>query len=71
MPSRATSDKSRERIEDLAREVGTLLLALTPLDAVLWSETYRWWLGSVYILLGFVSFGFATVAERRRTRAST
>ena len=28
----------RQRVEDLLREIGTLLLAFAPLDAVLWTD---------------------------------
>src|SRR5579862_456911 len=35
-PPRAS--RLHERLEDLCREAGTLLLTFTPLDAVLWSD---------------------------------
>jgi hypothetical protein len=36
MPPTAQLARMRERIEDLFREIGTLVLAFTPLDAIAW-----------------------------------
>jgi hypothetical protein len=57
-----------ERVEDLLREVGTLLIALTPLDAVLWDVRYRLSLVSAYIAFGVILVVIALLFEQRRSR---
>jgi hypothetical protein len=47
----------RRRLEDLFREVGTLLLAFAPLDAVLWGDRPD----RAELVLTFVSIGLALI----------
>jgi len=58
-----------ERVEDAMGEIGTLILAFTPLDAVFSAEGGRR-LGSVllFLLLGLSFFLSALLLERRRAR---
>jgi hypothetical protein len=59
----------RERVEDLLREVGTLLLAFTPLDAVLWGERpERLALVLTFVLVGISLTMMAFYSELRRLR---
>lgn len=60
----------RERLEEISREIGTLLLAFTPLDAVVWSDQRE--RGSLLLLFLFAGALFifiALLSEQRRTRA--
>ena len=63
----AKSRSVRERIEDGMREVGTLLIAFAPLDAVLAERPAASFLLS-FLILGLVLFTVALVLERRRAR---
>ncbi len=54
----------RERIEDGMREVGILLIAFAPLDAVL-AEPRRVPLLLLFVLLGIFFFAAAIVLENR------
>ena len=56
----------RERIMDGMREVGVLLIAFAPLDAVL-AERSRMPLLLLFLVLGLVLFTAALVLERRHT----
>lgn len=47
----------RRRLEDLLREIGTLLFAFTPLDAVLWRDRPD----RAELVLTFVSIGLALI----------
>jgi len=53
-----------ERLEDAMREIGTLLLALTPLDAALTENPGGFLL--LFLLLGASLFATAILIERRR-----
>jgi len=58
---------TRERIEDVFREIGTLLLAFAPLDVVLSSDReHRWPILLLFLSLGIFFLAIALVAERRR-----
>ena len=58
----------RERLENLFREVGTLLIALTPLDAVLWGDRpERGRLVLIFVIAGILLFELAVFSEHRRT----
>jgi len=56
----------RERIEDAVREVGVLLMAFAPLDAVLAEPNARPRL-LLFLLLGVMLFLLAVMLEQRRT----
>ena len=58
-----------ERVEDLFREIGTLLLAFTPLDAVLWSDRpEQWQLVLTFVVVGVCFVVGPLVTEQRRMR---
>lgn len=58
---------TRERLEDLLREIGTLLLAFAPLDVALSSERpNRWPILLLFLSLGMFFLAIALLAERRR-----
>ena len=57
----------RRRAEDLLREIGTLLLAFAPLDAVLWGDRpYRAELVLTFLSIGLVLTLVAVFSELRR-----
>jgi hypothetical protein len=57
----------RQRLEDLLREVGTLLLAFAPLDAVLWGDRPdRTELVLTFVSIGLVLSAVALLSELRR-----
>lgn len=56
-----------ERIEEAMREIGVLLMAFTPLDAVL-AEPRRTTVLLLFFWLGIFLFTVAVSLERRRTR---
>lgn len=68
MPSITKARKPRERLEDFAREIGTLLVALTPLDAVVWDARLRFVVGAIYIAIGVMLVAGATASEHGRLR---
>ena len=59
----------RERVEEAMREIGVLLVVLSPLDAIVSST--RTTLAVLLLLgvLGLILFVWAVVLERRRKRA--
>jgi putative exporter of polyketide antibiotics len=58
-----------ERIEDAIRESGTLIVALTPLDATFAPNQEDRWLWALILFgSGILLFGVALFLERRRTR---
>ena len=60
---RAASTKIWERSEEFVREIGTLLVALAPLDAVVDDVRVRWrWL-LFFLVLGIFLFGTALFTE--------
>ena len=60
----------RERLEEISREIGTLLLAFTPLDAVVWSDQRQLGLRLLLFMLSGVLFiVVALLSETRRNRA--
>ena len=59
----------RERLEDLCREIGTLLLAFTPLDSVLWEDRpYHSALELTFFLVAVLLLSIAILSESRRIR---
>ena len=57
----------RQRVEDLFREVGPLLLAFAPLDAVLWGDRPdRAELVLTFLLIGLLFTTVAFFSELRR-----
>ena len=56
-----------ERVEDALREIGTLLLAFAPLDAVLTEEARRGYV-LLFVLAGLLLFMGSLSLERRRRR---
>ena len=69
MPPAPHRARLRERAEDLLREIGTLLLAFAPLDAVLWGERpERLTLVLTFILVGISLTMIAFYSELRRLR---
>jgi hypothetical protein len=69
MASSDPTSRLRERTEDLLREVGTLLVAFAPLDAVLWGErTDRVFLALTFVLVGTLLILLAFYLETRRIR---
>lgn len=69
MQSTALFALVRERLEALSREIGMLLLAFTPLDAVLWGERQdRTQLVLTFVLaaIGLITVSF--LSETRRIR---
>jgi hypothetical protein len=57
----------RERVEDVLREVGTLLVAFAPLDVALGGEKTKSWSSMLLFLsLGLLFLIIALVAEQRR-----
>ena len=69
----ATDNPNRhalERIEDLAREVATLFLALAPIDVVLGAERpHSFSYGLILVAVGVVLFLLTLLTERNRSRA--
>ena len=65
MPRRA-DEKLRERIEEIAREIGTLLVAFAPLDAVLGTSVTRLKGMLIFWALGILFIAGALVSEHRR-----
>ena len=54
----------RERLEETVREIGTLLIAFTPLDAVLWADQPGWRSRAlIFALLGVSFLGGALASE--------
>jgi hypothetical protein len=69
MDSITQTSHVRRRLEDLAREIGTLLLAFTPLDAVLWRDSADHDGLLLTFLTGGIAFvAIALVSESRRLR---
>jgi hypothetical protein len=69
MQPAAHLSRLRERFEDLLREVGTLLLAFAPLDAVLWGERPdRVSLVLTFVLIAISLIVLAFVSETRMLR---
>ena len=63
------TSRTFERIEDLIREMGTLILALTPIDLVFSSDIAARLLSALLLsLLGILLFAVALVVEQRRNR---
>ena len=59
-----------ERIEEAAREVATLFVALAPLDVALGSEKPRAFsYGLIFVSIGVILFVVPLLHERRRARA--
>ena len=59
----------RERLEDLSREIGTLLLAFTPLNAVLWGDRAdRGELMLTFVLAAIALITVSFLSETRRIR---
>jgi hypothetical protein len=57
-----------ERLEEISREVGVLLIVLAPLDAAYSTSTLRWPWMLFFLLLGIVFIGGALYTEHRRQR---
>jgi hypothetical protein len=69
MDTKSASAKTRKRIEDFAREVGTLLVAFAPLDAALGSDQPgKWRLMLLFTAAGLLCVGGSLIAEHRRER---
>ena len=69
MPPTAQLARMRERIEDLFREIGTLVLAFTPLDAVAWGDRHdRLELALTFVLIGLLFTMVAFLSELGRLR---
>ena len=59
----------RVRIEDLSREIGTLLVAFTPLDSVLWRDRQdRAEIELTFFLVALLLILLAFLSESRRAR---
>jgi len=57
----------RKRVEDVLREVGTLLVAFAPLDVALSAEKTKSWSSMLpFLSLGLLFLTIALVAEQRR-----
>jgi hypothetical protein len=64
--------RALERVEDAIRESGTLIVALTPLDAAFApNQEDRVFTGLILLTLGVVLFVVALHLERRRARWSS
>ena len=65
----AADPKLMERIEEIAREIGTLFLVFAPLDAVLgdYRAPRSWML--LFVVLGILFIGVALTSEYRRRNA--
>ena len=59
----------RERVEDAMREVGTLLIAFTPLDVSLTENPHHTTL-LIFLALGLSFLTGALLLERSRTRVA-
>ena len=59
-----------QRLEDLMREMGTLLLAFAPLEGALSSSPSRWFSLVFFLVLGAALFAAAVRSERRRIRVA-
>jgi hypothetical protein len=69
MDSRTLNRRTLERIEDAAREIGTLLIAFAPLDLVLAGELrHRWPVLLLFLTVGALLLGAALRSERGRLR---
>ena len=61
--------QAQERWEESLREVGTLFLALAPLDATLTNQTAGHAVAAlIFVILGVVLIWLATSLEKRRMR---
>jgi hypothetical protein len=64
MPNRSETKAAFERLEDAMREIGTLLVAFAPMDAVL-AEPGRRGLVLIFCLVGVLLFMGSLWLERR------
>ena len=63
---RTADAKLRERIEDIAREIGTLLVAFAPLDAVLGDYRLQWKWMSLFFIFGLIFIAASLISEDKR-----
>ena len=69
MPRRADT-KLRERIEEVAREIGTLLVAFAPLDAMLGDYRLQWKWMSLFFIFGLIFIAASLISEHKRHSAT-
>lgn len=69
MPQRTETKAAFERLEDALREIGTLLVAFAPMDAVL-AEAGRRGLVLIFFLVGGLLFMGSLWLERRDRRVA-
>ena len=67
---RATYIKFWERFEETVREIGTLLVALAPLDAALGDLRMNWKGMSFFVIVGITFLSIAFIPEIRRQNDS-
>jgi uncharacterized MAPEG superfamily protein len=59
-----------ERIEEAAREIATLFIALAPLDVVLGADRpYAFTYALIFVAVGVIFFVLTLFSERHRSRA--
>jgi hypothetical protein len=69
MPPKSAPPSIEERLNEILREIGVLLLAFAPLDAALGSERPdRWSLVLLFVTLGISLIVISLLNEQRRRR---
>ena len=69
MRRRSSESLARQRLEELGREIGALLIVFAPLDFALGGvEAAQWWRVLLFLIFGALLFVAAVIAERRRRR---
>ena len=69
MDSESAWARTRKRIEDFGREVGTLLVAFAPLDAALGSDRPgQWRVMLLFVAAGLSFVGGSLITAHRRER---
>ena len=57
----------RERVVEIVREIGVLIVAFAPLDAIAWNDLPgRWWFMLLFLSGGFLLLGIALALEVSR-----
>jgi hypothetical protein len=69
MRRRPSGSLGKQRLEELGREVGALLIAFAPLDFVLGgADGTQFWSMLLFLFLGALLYTMAVITERGRLR---
>lgn len=70
MAENGSTRRALERIEEAAREIATLFVALAPLDVVLGADRpHAFTYGLIFVAVGVILFILTLLTERNRGRA--